>query len=71
MCQLLLSLIVGLGKLRKVKIKEKYKIVKILAWCIGEAGGSLHLVSPDLTKDETPDHAVDYKGHSISLLLVN
>ena len=27
--------------------------------------------SPDLTKDETPGHALDYKGNSISLSLVN
>ena len=38
---------------------------------MGEVGKSLRLPSPDLTKDETPDHAVDFKGHSISLLLVN
>ena len=38
---------------------------------VGEVGRSLRLFSPDLTKDETPDHAVDYRGHSISLLLVN
>ena len=37
----------------------------------GEVGKSLHFVSPHLTKDETPDHAVNCKGHSISLLLVN
>ena len=34
---------------------------------MGEVGKSF----PDLTKHETPDHVVDYKGHSISLLLVN
>ena len=38
---------------------------------VGEVGKSLGPVSPDLAKDETPDHAVDHKGHSISLLLVN
>ena len=38
---------------------------------VGEVGKSLCLLSPDLTKDETPDHVVDYKGHLISLLLVN
>ena len=27
--------------------------------------------SPDLTKDETLGHALDYKGNSISLSLVN
>ena len=31
---------------------------------------SLCLVSPDLL-DETPDQAVNFEGHSISLLLVN
>ena len=54
----------GLGKLRKVKI-ENTKIVKISL--VGEVGKSF----PDLTKHETQDHVVDYKGHSISLLLVN
>ena len=36
---------------------------------VGEVGKSLRLVSPDLRKDETPDHTctVDQKGHSISL----
>ena len=34
---------------------------------VGEVGKSLCLVSPDLRKDETPDHTVDQKGHSISL----
>ena len=38
---------------------------------MGEVGKSLRPLSRDLTKDEMPDHAVDYKGHSISLLLVN
>ena len=52
---------------RKTKKGEnlKYKIVKISL--VGEVGKSF----PDLTKQETPDHVVDYKGHSISLLLVN
>ena len=34
---------------------------------VGEVSKSLRLVSPDLRKDETPDHTVDQKGHSISL----
>ena len=37
---------------------------------VGGVGKSLGPVSPDLTKDETPDHVVDHKGHSIALLLV-
>ena len=52
---------------RKTKKGEnsKFKIVK--KSLVGEVGKSF----PDLTKHETPDHMVDYKGHSISLLLVN
>ena len=48
-------------------IATKKSVEKKKTWMIK----SLRLVSPDLTKDETPDSAVDYKGHSITLLLVN
>ena len=38
---------------------------------VGEVAKSLRVVSPDLRKDETPDHTVDQKGtFNISLMLL-
>ena len=49
---------------------KKKKLIKIHCLRVGVVGRD-YASSPDLTKDETLGHALDYKGNSISLSLVN
>lgn len=49
---------------RKAGVSREVKALKV-------PGGRDYASSPDLTKDETLGHALDYKGNSISLSLVN